>query len=145
MVKLFEKILQKHQAKQNNKSVYKIKDLYVGEIVFFKTSVIDIPFVSDIIHYDVIKKFAIFYKNPKNDDEYIHIKTNQVLKSIHKADIHTSAIVNLTTFSEHFKVGLSKTNLSTEAKLSKTHIEFMETEVNKKLSPNKKPTDLYGL
>jgi len=59
--KLFEKHKQKKVEKQNNKPTFKLSDLYVGEIVFYKSRK-NVGFGIVDHHYKIVKHFAFLPK-----------------------------------------------------------------------------------
>lgn len=145
--KLIQKMIQKHNERQNNKPRYKIEDLYCGQIVHF----LDKEYVGQSFPYRnlfeyvlgrtnrytyvTIKEFAIFTKKDTyGPDTYIHLKSGQALQKMRHSIKGDYAIEKPVLFKEIFPLEMRKYGLTEKSKFSKAEICELEDELNKEYS-----------
>ena len=142
---IIHKMIENFNTKQSLKPRYKIGNLYVGEIVLVKSREM-VSLTKWYTRYLPIKKIAIFYK--KDDHSYIHIKSGQQLyceDDFRYAPVGCYAIQGITPFKKHFSTEMNENEWTDKTKISKCVVEVFERETNKKLAPNQKITDEFGL
>ena len=88
------------------------------------------------------KKYSICFAKSEYDNEFLHIKSNQIIKAAMYAEFGDYAIFNPRTFKAVFPIGLRKQNLTENDKLSIKEIVELEDELNKKYAPNLEVDDL---
>jgi len=150
---IIKKLIEKHKIKKEQtqqlkqekeylKPRYILKNLYIGEIVKLTRQ----EHLSLSIHnynYVPVKSFAIFYKC--GDDSYLHIKSNQMVKSITYATEGEYALDCVMSFYKRFAEPLRQRHYRPHSKISKKVIDKLETEVNLKLNPNQEENDTFKL
>jgi hypothetical protein len=138
-------LIEKYNELTYSKPRYKLKDLYVGEIILINSR----KFVGGLqwhTQFTRIKKFAIFYK--KNDYTYVHIKSREKLPidtAIHLVDEGDYAIQLISPFRVGRHLAFLKDIIKDDTKLSREDIEKLETEINRQLAPDQKGTETFGL
>lgn len=127
--KLFEKNKLKKIEKALNKPTYQLKDLYVGEIVYFKNREFTGYGKCDY-YYRPIKSFAIFSKI--GFKSYIHIKSGQILCDIDSSDalVGDYVVHKIKLFQEVFPIYMRRENMTPTTKVSKTFIDGTEDKIN---------------
>lgn len=141
--KLIEKNNAKKQEKYNNRPRFAIKNLYLAEICLLQNQKHEGGLFGTTTSYGSIrKKYAICYANSEYDSEFLHIKSNQIIKSTLYADIGDYAIFNSCTFRSAFPLGMRKLNLTENDRLSIKEIIDLEDELNKRYAPNIEVDDL---
>lgn len=147
--KLIQKMIQKHNERQNNKPKYKIEDLYVGEIIY----IIDKKFETGScfltsgyrFKFKYIKSFAIF-KHTCWDNDYLHILTNHPLATRSLSSEIGEYAVNYDTlkdFDKYMQRYMISNNLKKTSKLSINEIKELENYVNQKLYPEQEKDELF--
>jgi len=139
---MIKKLIEKNNAKKHekyiNKPRYTIKDLYLGEICILNKREHhgDIVFGTTSSYGYLKKKFAICYGGSKYGEDFLHIKSNQIIKAPLYAEYGDYAIFNLRTFKASFPLGLRKLNLTENDKLSIKEITDLEDVLNEKYAPD---------
>ena len=144
---MFKKLLDRYREKKNekilNKEIFKLDELYVGEIVLYKKCE-DIG-LGEVEHiYREIKKFAFFYECDYK--KYRHIISGQELYVLgdYKSIIGDYAVHNLRKFEEVFPRFIRKHNLTLSSKVSLLFLIQGEENMNKELAPNQKSDELFN-
>ena len=139
---LIEKHKQEHIEKSNNKPKYKLKDLYIGEIVLYKYRK-DVRLGVIDYHYDMVKKFAILKQ--VGYQKYLHIKSNQelyVMGSYYCA-VNDYAVHRVRKFTDVSRIYMRINNLSLSTKVSLNFIKDYENEMNNLLAPDEVVNEMF--
>ena len=142
--KLIKSIKQRKEEKEAiklekimNKPEFRLCDLYVGEIVFYKKCEnVGLGIVDH--RYREVKKFAFFYKI--DYEKYRHIVSNQELCELgsYNSIIGDYAVLNVRKFEEAFPLFMRKHNLKPNSKVSFNFIRNNEKDMNTELAPDQK-------
>ena len=138
-----QQLIAHNQFRKEQNSKYKIEDLYIGQIISFdKNKYSDA--IKQRLYYKEIKAFAIFYK--KDENSYVHIKSGHELISWDSANIEGDySIRHLIPFGNFYAIASQSSNVDEKTKLTKSYIEKLETDANKKFAPKQQSTDLFGI
>ncbi len=144
---MFKKLIEKYKQKQNwkilNKEVFKLDDLYVGEIVLYKKRE-DVCFGKIDHHYSEIKKHAFFYKC--GHQKYRHVISGQELSELGKygSIVGDYAVHNLQKFEEVFPIFMRKYNLKPSSKVSLLFLIKGEENMNKEFKTIQENVELFN-
>lgn len=147
--KLFEMLKQRKEEKEAiklekimNKPEFRLCDLYVGEIVFYKKRE-DVGLGKVDHHYRKVKKFAFFYEIGYN--KYRHIISGQELYELgsYNSIIGDYAVHKIRPFNEVFPLFMRKHDLKSNSKVSLNFIIKNENEINAELAPEQEVIDLF--
>jgi len=130
--KIFQSIKNNYDQIVCNYPIYKIKDLFVGEIVLL-----------DNHSFKRIKKFAIFKR--RHNGSFVHIKSNKTFKPIEEAVEGDYAINEIMNFIYMFIISIKKTNQKPKSAVSKQFIIELENRINSRLASHLTIDDLFGL
>lgn len=141
--KLIKKNNVKKREKYLNKPRFMIKNLFLCEICILESQEHHGGLFGTTTSYGTIKKkYAICHAKSEYDSEFLHIKSNQIIKATLYAEFGDYAIFNCRTFKAAFPLGLRKQNLTENDKLSIKEIIDLEDELNKRHAPNLEVDDL---
>ena len=140
--KLIENYKQEKTKNAYNKPIYKLGDLYIGEIVLYKYRE-DVDFGIIDHHYEMVKKFGFFKKI--GYEKYRHIISGQELFEIdgHQSTVGDFTVNRVRKFEKASPIYMRKNNLSSSDKISKAFIEKYEKEMNKILAPEQVVDELF--
>lgn len=127
MTKLLQQLIEDLKEEKYLKPKYKIKDLYVGEIVKCKDRKHIYLGVWDN-YYEPCKDFAIFYK--VKEKTYVHIKSGQKLTLLDEAIVGDYCIRDIKPFLETYPDKIRELGYTEKTKLSKCFIDELETAQN---------------
>lgn len=148
--KFIQRMIEKQEEKKFNKPRYKIDDLYVGKIIYIKSSSLFVGPNASIydsgerIQYRNIKQFAIFDKSDPYKD-YVHVVTSQSLRDSLWGEVG-EYVVNCNSikkFDKALQEFMIKNNLTKDSKLSLNQIKQLEDYVNKQFYPNQNTNQLF--
>lgn len=144
---MIKKLIEKHNAKKQkkylNKPRFMIKDLFLCEICILESQEHHGGLFGTTTSYGTMKKaYAICHAKSEYDSEFLHIKSNQIIKAAIYAEFGDYAIFNCRTFKSSFPLGLRNQNLTENDKLSINGIIYLEDELNKRHAPNLEVDDL---
>lgn len=143
---MLKKLIEKHKQKQTekilNKPAFRLCDLYVGEIVFYKKCE-KVGTEKYDHHYREVKKFAFLYEIGYG--KYRHIVSSQDLCELggYNSIIGDYAVHKVRKFEEAFPLYMRKNNLKPNSKVSLKFIYENEKSINEELAPNQKLNDLF--
>lgn len=137
---MFKKLLDRFKKKPKEET-FKIKDLYVGEIVFL----VDKKFIRRSIDYEyqTVKKGV--FLTEIGYGKYSHIKSGQKLIEMNTLDskVGDYAVFDLKKFEDQHPIYMRKANLTPEDKFTKSFICEIEDTYQKKYAPNHKVDELF--
>lgn len=129
---LIDRIIKKYKKEENKQTKFAVKDLYAGEILFFKKHVysnINDPFDQGKSKFKVIKKFAVLYKI--DEISYVHVQSGQELNVLEWAGKKYDYVVRkvkplATRLRSHEIFG----GMADEQILSLTDVKYLERRIN---------------
>ena len=140
--RLIEKYRKKNVAKERRKLKYKISDLYIAEIVYYKRCE-SVGFGKFDHYYDMVKKYAIFTE--KGYNKYQHVKSGQILAEMggYESIVGDYAVHRVRKFEKASPIYMRKMHYTTDTKVSREFIEKFEDEMNRILDSNQEVVDLF--
>ena len=142
--------IEKQREMEANRPRYKIDDLYVGKIIYIKSSSLFVGPNASIydsgerIQYRNIKQFAIFDKSDPYKD-YVHVVTSQSLRDSlwGEAGEYVVDYDSIKEFSRAMQGFMIKNNLTKYSLLSYNQIKEIEKQVNLQRYPEQKQDELF--
>ncbi len=127
MSTLIQRLVKYLNEEQYLRPRYKIKDLYVGSIAKLTNREYLYFGVWDD-SYNIIKKYAIFYK--QKDGTYVHIKSGQKLVELQRAIVGDYCVEDPKSYYKTYISTLRELGETENTKLSKSYIDELETAQN---------------
>lgn len=134
----------KMQEHKDNKPVFPIKDLYIGQIVTLnKRECLGSWPLMYKYYSKPVKQIAIFYHI--KDNIYVHLKSGQVLTTLNNAIVGDYAIKNIKPWISLYAPTMRECGHNLNTKFPKAFLLKLETDLNKTYAPNQEINNLFKI